>query len=48
MRPPIEAVKPELPIDLLPGLTEQISTNLSEPAVDLVQAQCKVGVGFEY
>ncbi|CAE7690912.1 eag, partial [Symbiodinium sp. KB8] len=42
MRPPIEAVKPELPIDLLPGLTEQISTNLSEPAVDLVQAQCKV------
>ncbi|CAE7193440.1 eag [Symbiodinium sp. CCMP2456] len=42
MRPPIEAVKPELPSDLLPGLTEQIAINLSEPAVDLVQAQRQV------
>ncbi|CAE7306274.1 KIF21B [Symbiodinium sp. CCMP2592] len=42
MRPPIQSVKPELPIDLLPGLSAQIQTNLSEPQVDLVQAQRQV------
>ncbi|CAE6970085.1 KIF21B, partial [Symbiodinium sp. CCMP2456] len=42
MRPPIEAVQPELPEDLLPGLSAQIQANMSEPAVDLVQAQRKV------
>ncbi|CAE7262411.1 KIF21B, partial [Symbiodinium sp. KB8] len=44
MRPPIEAVQPELPSDLLPGLASQIQQNLSAqgPDDDLVQAQRQV------
>ena len=48
MRPPIEAVQPELPSDLLPGLASQIQQNLSAqgPDDDLVQAQRQVPHAF--
>ncbi|CAE7303807.1 eag, partial [Symbiodinium sp. CCMP2592] len=38
LRPPIQAVSPELPNDLLPGIKSQIEENLKEP-LDIVQAQ---------
>ncbi|CAE7242068.1 eag, partial [Symbiodinium sp. CCMP2456] len=38
MRPPIQAVKPQLPDDVLPGIKAQIDENLKEP-MDVVEAQ---------
>ncbi|CAE7218043.1 unnamed protein product [Symbiodinium microadriaticum] len=41
LRPPIQAVKPELPDDVLPGIKAQINENLKEP-MDVVEAQKQV------